>query len=78
MNAILPGRIGAGGHYAPRFGSAANGEGFTSQGWITQFFYRAEEGIQIEVNDFSNRHLSASQMFLGLSASISIDIFSTQ
>ena len=45
------GGIGTGSHHAAFFGASTHGKRFAMQGWVVQFFHRAEEGVQVEVQD---------------------------
>ena len=47
----LPRRVRAGGHHAALVGPPADGEGLAAQRRVVQFFDRAEEGVQVEVQD---------------------------
>jgi hypothetical protein len=50
----LAGSIGAGGNYSPLPGFPANGERLSDQGRIKQFLHRAEESIEVNVDDLSH------------------------
>jgi hypothetical protein len=45
------GGVGAGGDHSAGGGVAADGKGFAFEGGVVEFFYGAEEGIEVEVKD---------------------------
>ncbi len=58
MDAFFPGRIRTGSHHAALFGTPADGESPPGKAGIVQLLYRAEESIQVQVEDGADRRVS--------------------
>ena len=53
MNAVAAGRIGARGYHTAALGPPADGERLAGKRGVALFFYGAEEGVEVEVEDLA-------------------------